>query len=174
MSFRCPAHSFPIVLLILTGCGTARQQATLPPASSDARHSQQHSHSHEAVGPHGGHLIELGDEAYHVEWTHDDASGTVTVYILDSEAKQEVPVAASSVSIDTKIRDTKVHKLAAINATGDPPQASRFQLKDPALIESLKMAGQGVEASIRVQIDGMQYTGNFKHHEHGEEHNHSH
>ncbi|MEZ6110720.1 MAG: hypothetical protein R3C99_06875 [Pirellulaceae bacterium] len=25
--------------------------------------------SHEALGPHGGHLLELGQEQYHAEWT---------------------------------------------------------------------------------------------------------
>jgi hypothetical protein len=158
-------------LLLLTGCGPADQ---MPPAPAVEPSANGHSHSHAELGPNGGHLVELGDEDYHVEWTHDDDSGTVTVFVLDSEGKESVAIPAETVSIQAKIQQTTEYQLAAVNRSGDPPTASQFELKDPALIEILKLAGpeQGVEASIRITVNDKLYTGAFERHEHGDGHQH--
>ena len=77
----------------LSGCnGKANQAGT-------GKKPDEHAHDHAHHGPHHGHLMEIGDEAYHAEWTHDE-SGKVTFYILDSDAKKEVPIAADEITID--------------------------------------------------------------------------
>src|SRR5689334_20069810 len=79
----------------LAGCPHANQ-GEKPVTTKD-----DHGHEHHHHGPHNGHLMEIGGEEYHAEWTHDE-SGKVTFYILDSEAKKEVPVAADEITIDVK------------------------------------------------------------------------
>ena len=75
-----------------TGC----QPAATPPAptapAASAHEHDEHAHAHE--GPHHGSIVELGNEEYHAEIVHDDATGTVTVYLLDSSAKKSVTTTA--------------------------------------------------------------------------------
>src|SRR5262245_48626015 len=79
-------------------------------------HAHDHEHDHAHHGPHHGHLMEIGGEEYHAEWTHDE-SGKVTFYILDAEAKKEVPTASEEIVIDVKIGENQpvTYKLAAVN-----------------------------------------------------------
>ena len=53
---------------------------------------------HEHVAPHGGALVELGEELAHLELVHDPTTGTLTAYVLDGEAEQAVRVSASAPS----------------------------------------------------------------------------
>ena len=64
-----------------------------------------HGHAHAESGPHGGHVIEIGDEQLHAEWTHDD--GEVVVFLLDSTAKSDATISDESVLITTKIGETE-------------------------------------------------------------------
>ncbi len=162
------------LLLLLSSCSPTQQAP--PPATaaqSEENHGHAHAHSHDELGPNGGHLVELGDEEYHVEWTHDDDTGIVTLYVLDGEAKDTVAIAADTISIQARIEGSTEYQkyhLTTSKQLGDPPMASQFQVKDPALIAMLKLAGQGVEASVSVTIDGTPFTGEFEHHEQGHGH----
>lgn len=123
-------------------------------------HDHDHDHAHE--GPHGGHLIELGDEEYHGEWTHDE-EGKVTIYILDGAAKKTVPIAAETVTIEVKIGDTvKSFDLAAVNRTdGEMPQAFQFEIVDKSLLGALE-ATKGIEASLKVDVNGKPFVGKIE------------
>ena len=129
-------------------------------------HGHTHGHSHEEAGPHGGHLVELGEEEYHAEWLHDDESGLITVYVLDGDAAADVPILADQITIDVKIGgNSSQHLLAAVDPAEETGTA-RFELSDKSLIEALKIAGQGAEAEITVEIQGTPYTGHFEHDAH--------
>jgi pyoverdine/dityrosine biosynthesis protein Dit1 len=65
-------------------------------------------HEHPSEGPHHGSLIELGKEEFHAELVHDDKS--VTIYVLDSAAKNFVPADASEVVINV-LHDGKPEQL---------------------------------------------------------------
>jgi len=173
-----PIRVFVVVAtaLMLAACNSSQpgMSPAAPVASDDHDHDHDHDHAHEALGPHGGHLVELGEEEYHLEWTHDDDSGLVTVYVLDAAGKESVGIPAETITIATEIDDTAEYKLTAVSPTGEPPVASQFELKDPALIQNLKMAGQGVEATVSLQIGDKLYTGKFEHHEHSHDHDHAH
>ena len=54
---------------------------------------------HEHVAPHGGALVELGEELAHLELVHDPTTGTLTAYVLDGEAEQAVRVSASALEL---------------------------------------------------------------------------
>ena len=125
-------------------------------------------HSHAAHGPHGGHIIELGQEEYHAEWTHDE-EGKVTIYLLDSEMKKDVPIAADHVTIDVKIgTKTSTFNLAAVDPMGgDMPKASKFEIVDKGLLGVLESLSEGVTATLRIpDINGKPYEAKITHDDH--------
>jgi hypothetical protein len=56
---------------------------------------------HEHRAPHGGKLIELGNEVAHIELVLDRDSGTLTAYVLDGEA--ENPTRIQQPSLDLSV-----------------------------------------------------------------------
>src|SRR3990167_6278455 len=89
-------------VILMAACNSSAPPAQ-PPVVKEA---SGHDHAHPETGPNGGHLVELGEEEYHIEWTHDDKSGLVTLYVLDGAAKSTVPVAAETISITAKVEDS--------------------------------------------------------------------
>lgn len=154
----------------VAGCRPAATSSTDPnPAAPSAGHDDHgdhgHSHGHHEAGPHGGHLVELGDEQLHAEWTHQDGSGEVVVYLLDSAAESDVAISAATISITTKIGETeKTYELAAL--AREDGQSSRFAVTDPSLVEALKAVGPGIEATIAVEYNEGVLVGTFERHEH--------
>jgi hypothetical protein len=128
-------------------------------------------------GPHGGGLIELGNEEYHAELVHDDAAGTVTIYVLDSTATTSVPIDAAEITINLKHEGRgEQFKVAASADASDPTgKSSRFVSTDAELAEDLDH--EGADAQLVMMINGKQYRGAVEHdhdqegeHEHGAEH----
>jgi len=147
-----------LIALALAGCPRANHSEK--PVHDD------HGHDHVHSGPHKGHLMEIGGEQYHAEWTHDE-SGLVTFYILDSEAKNQVPIAADEITIDVKIGDNppKEYKLAATAPLDG--KAFAFEIIDKqfeALFDQLKSSG--VKLTLHVNINGKQFDEPIKEHEH--------
>ena len=157
----------------LNGCGEkAAEQGESKPAGKEA------SHDHPSKGPHGGDLIELGDEEYHGEFVHDEKTCDVTIYILDSAAKNPVAVEATEVVINLK-HDGKPeqHKLAAAPTEGEAAgKTSRFAEKEKHDL-CHAMEEEGADARLQVTIGGKSYTGKIEHdheHSHGDDHDHGH
>jgi hypothetical protein len=162
------------VAIWITGCPTATN--TTPKvgeehghehgehAHGEAGHAHDHSHAH---GLHGGHIIEIGEEEYHAEWTHAD-DGTVTIYILDAAMKNEVPIPAENITIETKIGETAAtFTLAAVNRTeGDMPKSAKFELVDKNLLGVLETLSKGVTATLKVTINDKLYDAPITHDEH--------
>jgi hypothetical protein len=166
--------------LYLVGCSSGDSSTVTVPADvsppdihdgHDHGHDHAHGHSHEALGPNQGHLLELGDEQFHLEWVHDDESGKLTVFVLDSAAKELVPIAAESLKLEKVLGErTDTFDLVAVDRQGDPPRSARFEIVDKSLIEALKLVGDGVEASIAVDVNGQPFTAKFSKHEHHHKH----
>jgi hypothetical protein len=167
--------AFAPALLMFTssGCGgnnstssTARVETEGPPTTEEAAHE----HAHPSEGPHGGSLIELGNEEYHAELVHDDAAGTVTVYVLDAAAKASVPIDATDITINlTHEGHGEQFKLTATADQSDPQgKSSRFVSSDSELAADLDREDAG--AQLALTINGKPYRGAIEHHhEHGEE-----
>ncbi len=154
-----------LALLSFAGCPNAANHGEKPGKSGDA-HNHDHDHGHVHSGPHKGHLMEIGDEEYHAEWTHDE-SGKVTFYILDSDAKKEVPIAAEEIAIDVKVGDnpSKEYKLVAVSPQGG--KAAAFEIVDKqfeGLFDQLKSSG--LVLTLHVNINGKQFDQQVKEHEH--------
>lgn len=157
-------------VILLAACNASTPPTPTPVVEDHSGHD--HAHDHPETGPNGGHLVELGDEEYHIEWTHDDESGLVTLYLLDGAVKELVPIAAEEITITAKVEDAVEYKLTAVDPSGDPPVSAKFELKSPELLVALQLAGQGTDVSVAVTIDGKLYRGVFEHNDHGHGHHH--
>ena len=159
-----------MALTVATGCN---QNASGPaaPAANGGGHAE---HAHPTEGPHGGDLIELGNEEYHAELVHDEKGGKVTIYILDAEAKVAVPIEAAELTINLKHDgQAEQFKLAASPDASDPQgKSSRFVSDDSELGEDLEH--KGAEPQLVATINGKQYRGKIEHGDHGHEGGHKH
>jgi hypothetical protein len=96
------------------GCGsgstetsTERIGGTPPPLVSEANHDDHEGHDHgdeagdehPTEGPHGGHLIELGNEEYHAELLHDEKTHTVTIHLFAGAAKEPAAVPLEEITL---------------------------------------------------------------------------
>jgi hypothetical protein len=148
-----------------------------PPSNAKPAGADDHDHGkhpHPSTGPHGGALIELGKEEYHAELIHDDAAGTVTIYILDHDATDFVAIDAKELRINLKHHGKGEQFVldAAPQDADEKGKASRFVSKDKELGEDLDH--EDAEARLVVEIGGKSYTGEIKgDHDHDHDgHNH--
>ena len=151
---------------LLASCNSANNPPAAKVADSHDHAHEGHDHEHVHHGPHQGHLMVIGKEEYHAEWTHDE-SGKVTFYILDAAAKKEVPIAAEQITIDVKIGDNppKTYELVAVTPTDG--KASAFEIVDKqfqALFDQLKSSG--LTLTLHANINGKQYEQVVKEHHH--------
>jgi len=158
---------FLVAIVGFIGCGSAGSGG----ATADADH--EHAHSHEGV--HGGHIIELGDENYHAELVHDDATHKVGVYLLDGTAKAAAPIDAPSITINCcGVGDNpNQYTLVPTPQPADPAgQASYFELVSEELVDGLDAEG-GV-ARLNIIIAGKPFVGEIDLHGHEHDHGHDH
>lgn len=174
-------------VLWLAGCGgkqAATDSASTSESSSDDHehhegdghdHGEEgHDHEEHAHGPHDGELIELAGaapgESAHAEWTHDEDSSRVTVFILDEAQKEERPIEAASVTIEVAVKgkEPESYSLEAVSPDADG-KASQFEIEDPQLLVALKLK-EAVDAQLQVAIDGKNLTGKVEFKEHGHHH----
>ncbi len=168
-------HTCLIVALGMVGCGkdstklgvTAHKTETAgPPATVETGHD----HAHPTEGPHGGSLIELGSEEYHAELVHDDAAETVTIYLLDSAAKELVPIEASELKVNLN-HEGQAEQFALVASPQESDtagKASRFVSTDAEVCEEL--CHEHAKGQLVVAINGKQYRGDIQHDHEGHEH----
>jgi len=157
------------VCVFLSGCGPDADHGAAGDHDHDHAGTEaegqaaEHDHDHAAEGPHGGHLIEMGDGVYLAELTHDEATHTVTVHLLD--AADRSPAEADGQEITLQLfQEGRFVDYALTAAEG----ASTFSLVDERLCDMLLHADE-VRGRLRVAIDGQQLTGTIEHHAHAHE-----
>lgn len=72
----------------ISGCDTATDDHAghdHPASGTTAEDAHAHSHAEDAVGPHGGHVLVLGNDAAHAELLHDDDAEKVSVWMTDHD-----------------------------------------------------------------------------------------
>ena len=149
--------------LTLSACSPpAEQPAQQPdPQHTDTDHADEADHVHPTAGPHGGHLIELGNEQYHAELLHDGDTHTVTVHLLDSAGRQ--PVAADQPQITLQVFQDGQFVDYTLKAAGDKAAGtSEFQVVDERLTQLLSQ-GEQARGRLRVSIDGQPLVGTLDH-----------
>ncbi|MCO6044116.1 hypothetical protein NG895_09370 [Aeoliella sp. ICT_H6.2] len=152
----------------IAGCATESTddgvESSAPPAAAGA-------HDHPTEGPHHGSLVELGNDEYHAEMLHNEDTGGVTIYILDSTAKKAVPIDAQKITVNLS-HDGQAEQfaLAADPDAGDPAgKASRFVSTDAELGEELDHDHADVQ--LVVSVAGKQFRGTLQHdHDHEDDH----
>ncbi len=157
--------SVSFACMILTGCDGNKATPTSAPTAA----TQHAEHDHPSEGPHHGELIELGKEEYHAELLHDDATHTMTVYVLDSTAKLTVPIEAKELVVNLVVAGKpKQFRLSAKPDPKDPaPLSSCFTLVSEALCEALD--DKTMTGRINLEINGKAFVGTLAPHAHGDE-----
>ena len=139
-----------------------------PPAgpAAGAGGEKHDEHAHPTEGPHKGQLIELGNEEYHLELVHDDAAHKITVYVLDSAAKQSVATAAEPITINLVVDNKPAQfSLPAARQESDPAgKTTRFEAVDEKLCEA--MDAPKAKGRINISIGGKPFTGAIGAHDH--------
>jgi len=154
----------------LSGCNTASTDtADSGEHADDHGHGEEgHSHgdeghSHE-MGPHGGHLIGLGGEKYHLEWDHDDEAKILTFYVLDADAKEDVAIADENIQVTVAVDDSKKDfDVPAVREEGADTTA-KFETKDADLFALV--TDDEAKATVTLEIKGTPYEGEIEHHAH--------
>ncbi len=144
----------------LLGCKDTHSHAKKTDDSAKTKTTA--AHDHPEAGPHGGKLIDWGEDVFHVEFTIDTATKTVTLYVLDDKAKPSSKIDAA------KISKVKVHVLSsppvAVDMKHDPKKSGD---KDGvAYVGTHDLFGQSGE--ILLTVDGVveghpAFSGDHKH-----------
>ena len=151
-----------LALLIMLGLATAGCGSKPAEQAAESGHEE---HEHPSAGPHGGELIELGNEEYHAEIVHENEA---VVYLLDGAAKSAVAIDAPEMVLNLS-HDGKAEqfKLSPSRDAQDPQgKASRFTANDPELVADLKEGH--AEVQLVVTINGTQFRGKLEHEHEGE------
>lgn len=154
----------PVCAIAFAGCNqhsaidtpqTSRPSIDNPQSTIDIHHGH-------GAGPHEGTVADWGGGKYHVEFNVDHSKQEGTVYILGSDEKTPVPIAAESIEI-TIIDPIMQLSLKASPQDGDKPgTSSRFVGNHEKLGVVQEYAG-----TISGVIDGTPYSGDFKEEPHG-------
>lgn len=170
----------PTLLLVFQAGCPSDSSSDGEPAASDGDNAH-HGHSHDTPGPAGGHLLEIGDEEYHVEWVHDEDDHSMIEFIVrDDMVKEEVPIDAEQLTLtfttvdDSGKETSRDVAIPAVGRTEENPKTARFELKDPIAIANLLGGSDDVTAVLKITIDGVDYEREIEHSGHGHGHSHSH
>jgi hypothetical protein len=152
-------------LMLLAGCGGGETEEFKPLPGNQPEVPAAPAHVH---GPHGGHLIELGNEEYHAELVFDAKSRKTTIYILDGAAKGPHPIDATEIELHLEADGGEVELMlqAAPEAADGEGKSSRFELAADQLPESIKDE-EDFAGHLLLEIDGKSFSGDIKHdHDH--------
>jgi hypothetical protein len=149
-------------VLAFYGCtsDTGQYKELTEKDAKETKPVEAHEHEHEH-GPHEGHIVELG--AYHGEIVLE-GDRKLTLYILDGDVKNAVPLAGATAQANLKIgEEAKAVPLAALPQDGETDgKSSRYQSAE-ALPESVKDI-EAVVGEISLTVDGKPTIGKIEHH----------
>jgi hypothetical protein len=122
LSFACLTTA-----LVLSACQSSSTENRAPaataapaPSPSPSAEAAKKDGGHEHSAPHGGALVELGEEFAHVEIVLEVTTGKLTAYALDGEAEKSVRVKQSEIEIAVKNPAVTVKLGGVVNAlTGE-------------------------------------------------------
>ncbi|MEZ6056680.1 MAG: hypothetical protein R3C01_08245 [Planctomycetaceae bacterium] len=172
-SFALSLGLLSLSLTLLTGC--EKQQEARPFSAGD--NVDPHDHDHGGLGPHLGHIIELGEEEYHAEVTLDITTRELAVWVLGPDSKTLAPLTNATVALQLTVdgKEQELTLTAAPQEGESEGAASKYEWKGEPLADSIKDAEMLV-GSISVAFAEKSYTGKITHdHGHGhDDHGHAH
>lgn len=147
------------------GCGNS---SDYKPVEAVKKANPLPDHEHGAKGPHGGGIVELGEDEYHAEIVVDHDSHALILYVLGKDAKTAVPVEATEMTITPEGKDSLTLKAAA--QKDDPEgKASKFELSSDDVVHTLMDAGF-LHGELRITIADKPYIGHIDYHLDGSAH----
>lgn len=129
------------VSLSLAACGNDNPAAKAP--AGNAPHEE-----HKA--PHGGAILELGEEEAHVEVIHDPKGGVLTLYVYGKNLDAPVAVSAPTILLSAAGGPRELTP-TALDAKAGQTVATAWRLTDPAL------AVDPLDGRLRVTVNGKQH-----------------
>lgn len=136
---------------ISLGCQPQAKQETAEAAPSTP--ADAHDHGHEDTGPHGGHLLHLSPSGTHAEWTHDDDSHLLTVYLDDFESEK-----ISNVKFVVKVaEETEEFPLEATD--------NGWTISSESLMNHINM-GEAAVVTLIIADDAGEHSSRVEAHEH--------
>lgn len=159
--------------LVLAQAAPAHGEAGHEHVEGEHDHAEE-GHEHPTVGPHGGSLLELGEEEYHAELVLDEETDQITICLLDSTAEQEVAIEAPYVAINVKKADKpRQYRLPALLAEGQAPgPVSTFAIVSPELMDDIH--NDDAVAKLVIKVGKKPYSAIISHEEHEHDHEHEH
>src|SRR5690606_22133283 len=109
-------------LMVLPGCGRKGSHDHDHDHDHAGHDHHDHGHGHMHVAPHGGTVVMLGDEAFHLEFVRDAAEGTLTAWVLDAHLENFIRIPATEIPLIAVVEGTpQALALAAVAnpATGE-------------------------------------------------------
>ncbi|MBI1373860.1 MAG: hypothetical protein GC159_14145 [Phycisphaera sp.] len=141
--------------LALVGCGDDGRERPSTGASSPGAQTPTVQAAHRPTAPHGGALVALGDRAAYAEIKLDDATGKLTVWLLNDNAAQ--PIRSPQVAVDMTI--------TPLDAKGNPGLGSLSvslpPVGDPQTGETVGDTSR-FEAEAKLLTDTPRFTGTIK------------
>ena len=141
-------------LIVLPGCGG-------DPDPNDGDDVGTDDDDHPEEGPHGGKLIELGNEEYHAEIIHSDDKASV--FLLDGSVKMGPSISEASLKLNlTHHGDAKQFVLDGVAQEGSEGEYSEFTSSDEELLGLLK-EDDHLDVAVVVEIKGVMFRGTLAH-----------
>lgn len=160
--------------LVLSGFGCSGGKSDYKKTSelskAPAAEKPHDHHEHSAKGPHGGGLIELGDDEYHAEVGLDHDAHAIWVYVLGKDAKTPAPIAAPELTLAPEGKDALTLKAAPQDGDAEG-KSSKFELVDNAAVHGFLDAGL-IHADLSVKIGDKVFKGHVDYHLEDEHHEH--
>jgi hypothetical protein len=140
--------------LTFAACESHEQEpSTSGPTRADSTSATSAPAEHEHHAPHGGSLVEIGEEFAHLELVLDPDEGKLTIYALDGEAEKSVRLKQSSIAMGIVDQGSTVNVelLAVANVLSGETIGDSSQFE--AVIDSLRTAKkfQGEFAAVTIK-----------------------
>ena len=153
---------FSLVFALMCGLSGCNSQSDYKTVDAVKKAPPLPDHEHGEKGPHGGGIVELGEEEYHAEVVVDHDAESLVVYLLGKDAKTAEPVGATELTVAPEGKEVLTLKAAPLPGEAEG-KASKFALVDHDLVHTLMDAGF-LHGDLRVTIGDKPYLGHIDYH----------
>ena len=128
-------------------------------AGCDSKEEEKKGAKHEHKAPHGGALVEFGEEFAHLEVVVDPGPGQVTGYVLDGEAEKPVRIEQRELAIEVKGKSAilKVTLKAVVNPLTGEKSGDTSQFEGQA--DGLRGLKEFDATVVKITVKGKEFSG---------------
>jgi len=158
---------------LMMGCPKEGETYRKLGEKDDVTNTTPDDHHHHDAGPHGGHIIELGD--YHGEVSLDK-DRVLTLYILGGDAATAAPVTDATAKVRAKVGTAQKEiplKAAPLDGETDGKTSRFTAAADQVPTEIIDV--EDLAGDVILVIAGKETVGTIEHdhdHDHGDDHDH--